>query len=252
MQIVSLDKITARPSDIVFRQSRVSLAMSTLFGVALTAGGMAFFKSQSGSSDWMPWLWAVLIIATGLLWRSIAFGMLRASWRHTNWLLRTNGDVVLIKYRSYSNWRFPEDEPQIISLPRSEIAFIRPASEWRKTRKLAHAGGNTISEKFSYLDIGLRNPADGLQQALMQEMNHAPVGKRFVRTKMVDNPVQVIDPSTIRLTWRSATARIVPGLNGAVDQLGMLAKVHPEVRVDEVISRDGLQTPGYDPPQHET
>lgn len=186
MQILSLNQITARPSDIVFRQSRFALAVMTLFGIALTAGGMAFFKSQRGNSEWLPWLWALLIIALGLLWRSVAFGMLRASWRHTNWLLRTNGDVALFKYRSYSNWRFPESERQVISLARSEIAFIRAARGWRKTRESPHAGGKTLSEKISYLDIGLRQPPEGLQEALTEEMNHAPVGNRFIKTRMQD------------------------------------------------------------------
>src|SRR5208282_1379047 len=61
----------------------------------------------------------------------LAFRQFRASLKRTNWLLRCNDNGVIIKYRSFDNWRFPDNDVQAVGFDYSEIAWVRTVKERR-------------------------------------------------------------------------------------------------------------------------
>ena len=72
-----------------------------------------------------PVFFTYLGAATFGLFGWFALGQFRACVKPTNWLLRCHGSGVIIKYRSFQNWRFPAENIQAVGFDYSEIAWAR-------------------------------------------------------------------------------------------------------------------------------
>ena len=173
-----------------------------------------------------PW-WAggaglLFLLFTGLVARDLS-----ATLRPTNWLLRVRGYEVLIKYRSYQNWRLGDADPQVLVLDRGEIEFVRQAAQTQVTQVFRgeQSGGRQL-DKQVYLEIGLKAPdTSDLEKALADEQARPGWGNARSRTKYLDNPVQVVEKGVIRIPWSSGTAGVRPGIASALDTLARIVEV---------------------------
>jgi hypothetical protein len=146
-----------------------------------------------------------------------------AARRPTNWVLRIQGNDLLIKYRSFENWRMDENDPQVIELHRDEIAQVRE----RKERQLSRdSQGSMVAEQRRYLEIQLKSAEDttAIDRAIAAEVALPGWGNERHSTKWLEYPVAVND-GMIRVTWFSGSSRIRPALKQAVAALGRLVPV---------------------------
>ena len=128
-----------------------------------------------------------------------AWGQFRAREKPTNWLLRCNRNGVVIKYRSFENWRFPAEDVQAVEFDYSEIAWIRTVKEQRTAPGL---GGNQTQQLqyLTFLDFCLADAdTSALETHLQAEQKAEPPG-RF-KTIYRDYPVEVLPGGIVRLRW---------------------------------------------------
>jgi len=158
----------------------------------------------------------------GLLGR-VAWWNWRARLKPTNWLLRCNGSGVIIKYRSYENWRCPEEDVQAVGFDYAEIAEIRKSREQRTSQGLGGSRRNQTQDLLTFLVFRLANADTSTLEAHLQEEQKArpPDG----RWKFWDYPVEVLPGGIIQVRWSiSAGYTIHPSLDTAIECIGRYMK----------------------------
>jgi hypothetical protein len=146
------------------------------------------------------------------------WGQFRARQKPTNWLLRCNGNGVIIKYRSFENWRFPAEDVQAVGLDFAEITEVRMVREQRTAPGL---GGTQTKQlqHLTYLDFCLANPETSTLEAYLQAEQKAEPPGRF-KTIYRDYPVEVLPGGIVRLRWSlSAGYGIHPSPGKAIEFL---------------------------------
>jgi hypothetical protein len=186
--------------------------------VIFTCGGAAFF----GLFSWMT------------------FRQFQASLKPDNWLLRCNGGGVIIKYRSFYNWRFPESDAQAVGLSYSEIAWARIVKERRNSPDF---GGTTrnVHRVLTFLELGLVNPDTAALEAHLQaEQNIKTDGL----AKTLDYPVEISPGGIIRLRWKmSGGYRIIPSSELALQYLSGSVKILAPDSTKVDLTRDRNRLP---------
>ncbi len=152
-----------------------------------------------------------------------AWGNFRARVRPTNWLLRCDSSGVIIKYRSFENWRCPTEDVQAVGFDYSEVAWVRTVREQRTAPGL---GGNQTRQLqyLTYLDFCLANADTSALEAYLQAEQKAEPPGRF-KTIYQDYPVEVLPGGIVRLRWRiSAGYKISPSPRKAIEYLSRYVK----------------------------
>jgi hypothetical protein len=220
MKFYRLGEIPTRSGDLVFKAS----ATGPLIGFILFCGIaiVLLLFGMSGEKIYglnLPPAFFIYVGAPtfGLLgW--IACGQLRARLKPTNWLLRCDSSGVIIKYRSFENWRFPVEDVQVVGFDYAEVGEIRMAREQRATPGL---GGNQTDqiEYLTYLDFCLADTdTSALEAHLQAEQKAEPLG-RF-KTIYRDYPVEVLPGGIVRLRWSmDGRYKIRPSPQKAIEYL---------------------------------
>ena len=149
--------------------------------------------------------------------------------------MRIRGSEVLIKFRSFENWRLSEDDVQVIELNRDEIAQVGKSTERQLTTD--RQGHGVQAEGRVELEIELKDKdTSALEAALAEERSRPGWGGQHMQTKALDYPVQAAD-GVIRVTWRNQSSSVRPKIDDALARLGKIASVA------EARQRDGDFTP---------
>jgi hypothetical protein len=220
MKIYRLTDIPPRSDDVVFKASPTSALIGFIMffgiGISLLLLGIngakvygltppAIFFSDAGAVTFVLFGW-------------IAWGQFRARLRPTNWLMRCDSSGVIIKYRSFENWRFPAEDVQAVGFDYSEIAEIRMAKQQRIVPSL---GGNQTKQvqHLTFLDFCLRNTDTATLEAHLQAEQKAEPPGRF-KTIYGDYPVEVLPGGIVRVRWSmSGGYTIHPSPKKAIEYL---------------------------------
>ena len=152
----------------------------------------------------------VLVLLTWIAWRSH-----RAALGPMNWLVRAAPRGLYIKFRSYLNHGFPEEDRVVLYLPKEEIAWIR-AHRRNEKRHQADTERATIDVRHDYLEIGLKGAdLSALAEQLAIERAHREPGQTVFR----HYPVSIREGGIVAVEWRSGHGRTRPRLARAVTQL---------------------------------
>jgi hypothetical protein len=220
MKFYKLIDIAPRNNDQVFKASptRKCIALVVFSALGIASLWVALHGGiHQGKTNVSAVLFYIMTVVFGLFaW--YAFSVFRASLKPTNWLLRCDSGGVLIKYRSFYNWRFPADDIQVVGLDYSEIAWARTVKEKRLTPNMDGKGGAQI-QYLTYLDFCLTNAdTSALEANLQRERNLSPDG--IVTTR--DYPVSVSSGGIIELRW---TGGISPSVVKAIQYLGQHVQI---------------------------
>ena len=229
MKFYRLDEIPNRPDNVVFQESGLRGAIFFCLFALLTGGALAFGIAGTLRNDVasLPMVIAYVVAAALFLITWIALGSLRASLRPTNWLLRYNPDGLFIKFRSYLNSHFPQEDVAAFFLPNSEIAWARKTHE---VRLIPDKGDGETTEGWTYLDLKLctSDTADLESHLKRERMQEAPkVG--ISRTKYQHYPVRLLPEGILRLDWNGPSSRIVPRIDEALKVLRFSLPIEHEV-----------------------
>jgi hypothetical protein len=222
MKILSLKQTSCRQTDVVFRNTSLGSAIGAVVMWALVGTAVyLLIYGRIGGFD-PPRALVVFIGLFVLLFAWLMTRTFQAARRPSNWLVRLCGNEVLVKYRSYENWRMSEDDPQVIELHRDEIAAVRQ----RKERQVSkNSEGSTVVYHRGYLELELKNhDTSEIEKALAAEVALPGWGNEHHRTKSLSYPVSA-DNRVIRITWSSESSSIRPKLKQALAAFSRLAPV---------------------------
>lgn len=171
-------------------------------------------------------LWPLLPLGLAVLWFGgiaalIAWLCLRhivnAGGQH-GWVLREDGDHLLVNLRSHLNTHFDPTTPSVLVLPSRRVRNLRVVHE-RGVR--THVGDygvvfeNPIRREF--LDISFDGDTEAVTAALTTEgTRRSKNGSRFHHSA-----VRMLPNGTLRIAWRDETNRLRPDLDTSRRQLSL-------------------------------
>ena len=244
MRFYRLSEIPTRSDDQVFKASPTGAFIG--FIVCLGIGISLLLLGISGAKihglNMPPGLFFYSGAATCGLLGWAAWGQFRARQKPTNWLLRCNGNGIIIKYRSFENWRFPAEDVQAVGFDYSEVAEVRMVREQRTAPGL---GGNQTKQlqNLTYLDFGLANADTSDLEAYLQAERKAEPRGRF-KTIYGDYPVEVLPGEIVRLRWSiSGGYGIHPSPGKAIEYLSRHIKIAAEVSTKVDLTPQGNLSP---------
>ena len=241
MKFYKLDEVPVHGDDQVFKTSpiRIVLGMFMFLGVAIAVlvfdirNGKLFVRHTPPEPSLIFFAACFGLIAL-FLYRS-----LRTTRRPTNWLLRCNGSGVIIKFRSYQNWRLPSDTVQAVGFDYSEIAWVRNARGQRISPTPGRSAG-AVTSNMTYVDLGLVNAdTSSLEARLSAERCLQPDGV----VVSMDYPVQVLPGGIVELRWSGGMGGIHPPASKAIETLSRHVKTAGADSREVDLTHDGKLSP---------
>jgi hypothetical protein len=177
MRIISIKDVSNdNQYDAVFRTS--GLSSFIVFIVCFVIGTIVWFPFVTDYLKGNVSIWWALGIGWVSFWCLLiawfAWSRFKAGLLSTNWLVKLNADTVLIKFRSFQNYAYPETDLVVIELFWQNISWVR------KTKETAHKdkGDGKTTEFFTYLDLRCDLGAtelEKIEQGLNDERKRKPL-----------------------------------------------------------------------------
>jgi hypothetical protein len=220
MQLMRLADAPVDRRDRVFRYSKLRAAAG-----ALVLGGIALGAILFG---WLKDFWlAYYIAAVIVIYLLILHRLLTARFRQTNWLVRMTDNGLFVKFRSYLNYRFPDEDLIAVFIPYSEIRSAKLTKERQELpdHHQANRKASTV-RKRRFIELELAGNSDSLADALGAESKRVFAkrnqGGAAVSARYQHLPVRLSSPTSLRIEWG-----VVPGPQSFLDALTRHTLVQP-------------------------
>ncbi len=207
--------------DIVFRYSR-GRALFAFLALAAVAIGLIIFGRTNHA--WIAYYVAAVLAVLLLIFQKL----LLARFRPTNWLVRMTDDGLFIKFRSYLNDHFPDQDPTVVFIPYSEI---RAAKLVQQHRELPDRDRNRRSSTLSLrriveleLDAQTRQLAVVLAAEAKLAFGRLNHSASRISTRYQHLPVQLGSADLLRIEWG-----VVPSAEKLMEFLTRHTLVQPSV-----------------------
>jgi hypothetical protein len=232
MQLLRVADVPITTQDRVYRYSRARALSAFLIFCVLAVASLAFgwFKSM--------WL-AYYITAAGFLFLLIFQKLITARFRPTNWLVRMTDHGLYIKFRSYLNHHFPDQDPTVIFLPYSEIRSARLVKERQEVPDPEDGSSATTTKTRRLLVLELARESTELAAALDNERKRV-FGKMNqgggAKSRYHHLPVRLASPNLLTIEWA-----VVPSIQTILEALARRTLVQREEETSkDLVHLDGL------------
>lgn len=200
---------------------------------ALVAGGLTLAAAVglavpvATDAPWWGYLVAGLWSAVMGLIARVMWSTFRAALQPTNWVLRVDDRGLFLKFRSYLNYAFDSDEPDVLFVPRAAVAWLRAN---RQNVSRTDSDGAVSKVRQHYLDIALADGTD-LEPIKAQLRTERSLWKRdrFGRSRHGHYPVSVARGGRLRVAWRAEGTNVRPPLAKALRLLSRWYPLHDAV-----------------------
>lgn len=236
-----------------------TLFFSLLMFVVAFAVPYSYSVKQNKIDYFFFAMWGLLFTAFGML----GFSSSIASLRPTNWLMRVSSDRILIKFRSYLNYKLPSDDRVVLSLSFDEIEWARrhvrtvnvPSGTRRKGKttttwvfldlKLAAFDTSEIEAALMAEEVNLPVPVvkeawkagrtgeDGILNFYREKVKKKWTVDKRAKNRWVDVPVKILEPGVLSLIWGGTRFQITPKIDKAIDILNKKIPIRKERKVGE-------------------
>jgi len=200
-----------------------SRTRAVLLMLSLLAASVAFFILGLTQSSPLGYYLGGLALLSLLFAR----GYVAPRFRSTNWLVRRTSTGLLIKFRSYLNYRLPDTDLTVVSIEYSEI---RSARMVRESISVPDSEGGTSTETRRWIELELAGISQELIRALAADQARpAPGEKRWYGSSSTlyrHYPVGVTTPGFLRVEWN-----VTPSGDVFLDALRSFTTVLPEVAI---------------------
>lgn len=214
MKLLSVSGYTPPLHGVIFRDSRIIAFNKLLICTSFTI----FFTYGLLMHDWPVLIW--LAVATFALFSKFMLSALIAAMKPTNWTVCLDGRNVLIKYRSYLNHHFSDDEPAIIQLDLDEIISV---SKLQQTLTPKADEPKRVSLEL-ILKPGL---CETIDIAIAEERRHLGTIRGFYCHKSHHYFVSTHPGDALRITWEGRPESLTPSVENILRRLGSLVTLNP-------------------------
>lgn len=227
MQLMRLADVPADPRERVFGYSRPRALIGAAIFVALAFGIFLL--------GWLNDAWlAYYLGALPLIFLLIFQKLITARFRPSNWLLRMTDHGLFIKFRSYLNHHFDDQDLTVVWIPYSEIRSARSVKERREVpdQDERHRPGAAARIRRT-VEFELAADSTPLARALARERERifgkSVIGAGKISTRYQHLPVQLAAPAILQIEWG-----VVPAAQTLLDALTR----HTLVRSPAIVSKD--------------
>lgn len=278
MRLISLlDAETSDTEESIFRTSGTSALIVFIICFGITVGLAGSYSWSYFKGEAIGWL------SIGVIWVAfwcwfiawIAWSRFKSTLLPSNWLLRFSTLRVLVKFRSFQNYAYPDTDSVVIDLSWDDIDWVR------KTKETSHKdkGDDAVTEFFTYLDIKLKiseQELDLIKNALKEEIKRKPlrssvgglrselfqarkckapkheideIKEKIRREKLIksqktnkssakhhDYPVRLVNESLLRVRWNG----IKPNIKKVLVLFSERTIIDDEIKIVTDSSKDGL------------
>jgi len=239
MQLLRIADVPITDRDRVYRYSRAR-ALSVLMVLSLLAMASLAF-------GWLNNTWlAYYIPAVTFLFLLIFQKLITARFRPSNWLVRMTDHGLYIKFRSYLNHQFPEQDLTVVFLPYSEIRGARSVTERQEIPNRDEGRNSTMTKTRRVLELDIDADSTKLAEALGNERTRVfsrPNQGGGANSRYHHLPVRLASPNLLTIEWG-----VVPSLKTILDALAR----HTLVESGEQITRDFVHLDGLTREQQES
>jgi hypothetical protein len=151
--------------------------------------------------------WLAYYIAAILFFFLFIFhNLVTARFRSSNWLLRMTDHGLFIKFRSYLNRHFDDQDLTVVFIPYSEIRSARSVKERRELPDpdKRHRAGMTTKTRWT-VEFEIAGNSTELARALARERERLfgkiVLGAGRISTRYQHLPVQLATPTLLRIEW---------------------------------------------------
>ena len=238
MQLMRLADVPLDERDRKFYYSRFRAVLGTTILIAVAFGALVF--------GWLKDVWLAYYVAAVVAICLLIFQRLvTARFRSTNWLVRMTDDGLYIKFRSYLNHHFPDQDPTVLFLPHSEIRSARSVTERQETLDRDDQTNSTITKTRRLLVLELAGDSTKVAEALDNERMRV-----FSKSSQGGGanscyhhlPLRLASPNFLTIEWG-----VVPSLQSILEALTR----HTLVQRGEETTRDFVNLDGLSREQQE-
>jgi hypothetical protein len=227
MQLMRSADVPSDRRDRVFYYSRFRAIIGAAALIAL-AGGVLLW-------GWLNEVWLAHYAGAILLLCLLIFQkLITARFRPSNWLLRMSHHALFIKYRSYLNNHFDDQDLTVVFVPFSEIRSARSVKERREVPDLAEGNRPGTTTKIRQIvEFDLAGDSTPLARALAREreriFSKSVIGAGRISTRYQHLPVRLPTPTLLQIEWG-----VVPSAQILLDALTR----HTLVQKPTAVSKD--------------
>jgi hypothetical protein len=199
MQLMGLADVPLDQRDRVFHYSRLRAVTGTMILVAIALGALAFGWLKNA---WLAY-YVAAVVAIGLL---IFQRLVTARFRSSNWLIRMTDHGLFVKFRSYLNQHFSDQDPTVVFLPYSEISSVKLVNERQELPDRDDINqSTTIMRTRRIIDLELAGDSTQLAEALTKERERVfakpTQGTGRTSSRYQHFPVRLASPTLLRIEW---------------------------------------------------
>ena len=212
MQLLRLADVPLNPRDRVYHYSRLRAAVGATI---LAAIALAAFLFGWLNNVWPPYYIAAVFALCLLIFQKLV----TARFRPSNWLLRLTDHGLFVKFRSYLNHHFDDQDLTVIFLPYSEIRsarLLKQRQELPDRDDRNQPGMSTQTRRLLELELAgdTRQFAEALAHERARVFNKTNRGAAGVSSRYQHFPVRLAFPTLLRIEWG-----VVPSIRTILDAL---------------------------------
>lgn len=195
------------------RQRRLAAAvMGGVAALVALAAAAAPFVLAGSAPNWLVLLGVLWIGGFAALVAWVNLRHVINAGRAAGWVLREDGQHLLVNLRSHLNIHFDPATPSILVLPQRQVRTLTVLHERGLRTHVGDRGivfQNPIAREF--LDISFEGDAQAVAEALAAEQarwGQAAIGK----SRSHHSAVRLLPNGVLRVAWRDETNRLHPSL----------------------------------------
>lgn len=204
MKLLKISEVEIKPEYELYKQSTFWSLFAVVFFVLSMLGIIIW-----GISGGIP-IGMMIFSASGLvIFILIFFSSYKKSLKPENWAVYLTDKHIFIKFRSFLNTAYPEDDPQVVCFKYSEIGSFFKGKETRTTPTMS---GTKQIEYIKFIDLYIRTNTLELDKQLNYERTIK------AKTRWHHNYVFVKD-NKVRIIWFDTNTILTPNLTTVVKSL---------------------------------
>jgi len=212
MQLLRLADVPLNPRDRVFRYSRLRAVVGATILAVIALAAFLF--------GWLKNVWLAYYVAAVFVFCLLIFQKLvTARFRPSNWLLRMTDHGMFVKFRSYLNHHFDDQDMTVVFLPYSEIRsarLLKQRQELPDRNDRNQPGTSTQTRRL--LELVLAGDSTEFADALAKERERVFTKTNRSAVKVSSRyqhfPVRLASPTLLRIEWG-----VVPRIQTILDAL---------------------------------